>query len=720
MGIFFAAKSLRSNKKILRQLVIKAPGIPLPLMIVGVGLALGTMGCGVPQPTPKTKSSESVDLPSYPLPQSDSLTDGHFGLRENDGTQVYDGRLIFWNPSAGPSGMARVHMSTVAGRQNKTRALGYAEREVLPARKEVENAQAIVAQRQKELLDADQKGLRNPETLAKAQSEFFTWFPRTLSRIESMDPGLAPSRSLIEERWQAYCDGKVWEMATSALALKRFTHRPTPLALCEAYFEDKGYFQNDALCGPDQGGKSYFECLWKEGSLKTPQWLATISDPSTEKCAVTQKLKKDVLAAWLDARVEQESGDNAQRSDLSKLETLLADSGTRQLFAAAVMGGGRFSKAIFSEKAMELLGQCPTALEKKGGFEAPRLDRAPPQRLLWIVEHTFPGNLTSKEPLLPLREDGMRTQDRLVFDQLTAFVKRLGLRFAQTSGLRVSVSDVLFNEPLENPLTNQSEKNEEGDTLENAWSAVFPQDPSQADPLIRPLLSDETAQKAPLVIALRSAEETLKSRQKIWDEKKIALGQLLDQEQGATAEGLKAVNNPGTTVYFSTFRFKMTHQDKIMFVELAIDEPMTQCVVLEEGGACPAPNGNLVAKESLDNTGALPSVMNPDLRASFDPTANKLTLELNLKEPERYGFKGIPRKPEDLAKALESPLLRFNDQADENWKNRTLILELYGSKLDGTLDIFSGQAFLKEGELKVLEGSLVGDRFAQALRQLGI
>jgi len=110
--------------------------------------------------------------------------------------------------------------------------------------------------------------------------------------------------------------------------------------------------------------------------------------------------------------------------------------------------------------------------------------------------------------------------------------------------------------------------------------------------------------------------------------------------------------------------------------------------------------------------------MEPDLKVTFDPPSNRLTLDLTVRDPYRYGMRELPRTRENLAQAKESPLLRFNDVPAPTWYNRTLHLEFYGAKLEGILDIFSGNAFLQDGEKKILQGSLTGDRFDQAYRQL--
>ncbi len=695
------------------------------LKLVSLGILLTLCACGVSKPKVQAQPGGELTLPPFPSQEvsptgATGPKDLGFGLTNSPLTQVYEGRLIFWDDLATPEAMNRVNQAVIEGRLRKKAALEFAAQEVLPLQKSADSQLKDLETAQATYLNAGSKGLLDPNLIKMARDGTDQWFESTLERLANKDPYVKDQDSLIRARWQGYCDGKIWELATSTLATATFTSRPTPQAFCEPYYRSQQYFSNEIFCQAAPGdGRSYFQCLWREGVMKTPQWLSLTGDGPTSRCTsqAGSMLKKAAVEGWLKSDVT---------GTLSPLEALLsrrpapfADQGR---FATAVLGGSPFRRAEFSDETMAMLGQCPTAFQRKSAPATELLSQAAPIRLLEMVEIDFDlGYQANMRPMIPLRPHSKKAEDLLLYEGLTQIPRRLGTRFGTAYGFNLAVNDILFNQPVGQTLTHHSQGQADGpsrgqESLELFWNQILPENETDADPMFRPMIRRKNTDSANLKAAVLAAESIYLATKADFDSKKQQLDQLLEQEHGATIEAIRAVNAPQATRFFSTFGLKISRQPGILWVEWNLDQPHQQCLPLDTtataADACAA-----LLKDGSSHLKTLIPESSP-LTIAFDPGSNKITLNFKLDSPEDLGFKESPRSSQDLAKALTEPLQRFNDIPYDQWKNRRLELEIYGQRMNDIVDIFSGNATLWEGDRKILWGSISGDRFDQMLRHI--
>ena len=115
----------------------------------------------------------------------------------------------------------------------------------------------------------DQGARQTPAARQAAKDSARLWFNEQIGRLLDIDSrGAGFDRTKAESIIGRYCEAKIWELALSPFAGGLFTERPTPLATCEGYYADKGFFAGPE-CDPDSNGKSYFSCLWNGGVFQS-------------------------------------------------------------------------------------------------------------------------------------------------------------------------------------------------------------------------------------------------------------------------------------------------------------------------------------------------------------------------------------------------------------------------------------------------------------------
>ncbi len=219
-----------------------------------VSLLFVGISCGKLQP--KSLDTVSLRVPDYSVTQD-------FSLSGDSGSRRFFGQVLIWDPAVQPQSVAQV--LTLKRQANEAsverlRSLNAFVSGVLePASKELIR---LKANKDRVALDAAPRVRAQSLGLAKQwlESELVAHIPETESRRVSEN-----ARSV----FGAYCEARLWAFATSkALAHFEYVERPTPLAVCEGVYAERGFFNNPS-CESSLNSKNYFECFWSGAIFKT-------------------------------------------------------------------------------------------------------------------------------------------------------------------------------------------------------------------------------------------------------------------------------------------------------------------------------------------------------------------------------------------------------------------------------------------------------------------
>ena len=139
------------------------------------------------------------------------------------------------------------------------------------------------------------------------------WFDHELSKPEVMAKlGGAEGIQVANEKFIKYCEAKVIEFAIGDfLVTSQFSKRPTPAALCEAVYKTLGLFEfsesgqgSSSECLDSAVGKSYFNCFWTEGVLKTS--FAKNGYSEAQRTQLSSASGEDKFRNMFDPRVEKD------------------------------------------------------------------------------------------------------------------------------------------------------------------------------------------------------------------------------------------------------------------------------------------------------------------------------------------------------------------------------------------------------------------------------
>ncbi|MEN9530574.1 MAG: hypothetical protein RI932_2447 [Pseudomonadota bacterium] len=193
------------------------------------------------------------------LPQTQSGTG--FGFSGETPTGLYRGGLLIWSPDV-KAEQIRALLSETRETNEKYVALNryftkFIETEVQPLRTEITSRQ-----KQYELAKADSDARLAPLQMQKAAS----WFVQESQAIKSQFVDFDKLR--MDGLFEAYCEAKILDLATRPFLSKgEFRSRPTPSALCESYYRGR-YFTAES-CADSPEGRSYYECIWNDGVMRT-------------------------------------------------------------------------------------------------------------------------------------------------------------------------------------------------------------------------------------------------------------------------------------------------------------------------------------------------------------------------------------------------------------------------------------------------------------------
>ncbi|MFZ9519248.1 MAG: hypothetical protein ACO3A4_02115 [Silvanigrellaceae bacterium] len=201
------------------------------------------------KPTPKT-----LLLPSQPSGTG-------FGLSGETPSGLYRGGLLIWSPEVKPQQIESLLKATRETNEKYVALNRYftsfQEKEIQPLKRTIQERQVLFSRAKAESDD------RSATIQAQKAA---VWFAQEMDSVKQRFPAFDAARS--EGIFQAYCEAKIVDLATrSFLPGVKFRSRPTPSAICETYYQGR-FFTGDS-CASSPEGRSYYQCLWEEGVLKT-------------------------------------------------------------------------------------------------------------------------------------------------------------------------------------------------------------------------------------------------------------------------------------------------------------------------------------------------------------------------------------------------------------------------------------------------------------------
>lgn len=658
------------------------------------------LSCGIRMPKADPVASSPVELPRFP--QNDQSA---FALAAGPRAHNYTGNLLIWSPEVTPPLVQGVLDASIRTRKARAETLRLIQEKWIPAKSALQLAEGLYQEVDKTYLAALTAGFR-AEAVRKevTQPTAKKWFDERLTELiqeSAFEEGwIASHEQEIRRNFAGYCDAKIWEFAVSRLATMPFMERPTPLGLCEDYYASanadtgkKPYFQNETLCGraPEGQGKNYFACLWQDGLLLTPQFRY-LEGNAEETCirGGPAGSKAAAIRAWA-------------TGSPSLLERITQDDAVRSKLATAVMLAGSIPASTPDAlgKLYPELKSCQLAFRRMDFDRTSRLEQASPGRLLAIGEAA--GTATQPYPLdlIPRRIPADEEKDAADYGRLTRLVRMFGWRLPTDDGYSVSVSDILFNQPLGFDLSERDPSL----ALKHNKDAIIPDEAERADPAFRVFVAIKNQYVSAIYARRAAAMNAVMAQKKVvttFDDA-LAARATLDQELSAAA--LRAVNAPHTLSFFHTFGLRLLRDGTHLTASFTLGRPITSCVDITSSSSCV---GLAIGEQDIR-----------DGHLQFDPEANRLVMRVPLGDLAALGMSTAPRSDADLARAAIDPLVSFNDLTDKDLAEKTLEIMMYGNRL-GLLEFFTGDVFILDpatGE-KLHLGSLNGDLFDETWREL--
>ncbi len=656
--------------------------------IVSTGVSLlisaATLGCGnVKRATDQPRGVLTVpEFPSDP---------GHpFLLTDAENTVSFNASLIFWDKTPTPEQVKAILEHTHGARVLKSKALVELNDQVIADKEAVIQSRAdfdaFNGRIREASADVDRAGLRS--YVGRVADNLFTSRLNELQAQGLVDQG---DISRAETLWPAYCEAKLWELAANPQLGRDQLARPTPLRLCEPYYESRAYFADQELCGPsaDAHGKNYFMCIWREGVLKSALFAENYR---TSKCTPASSpfaSRYDAVAAWLG-------------TDGGSLRTTLTgddDVAAAGLERAILLGD------LIDRKAT-LFKDCRGAFTRKEPTiasltEIPDWTQFKPETLLQIGEM---GETSSAEVwrLVPLSSSDER--NKKVYSQFVRLIKAFAERPSTSADLRgqvnTGVSETTGNDPRSNAV------------------AALHSVPSYSDTIFNQVVGQALAAKPADIGVVESdvafaglsdfespTVKRLKAEQaQAYDHWQAAVSKYQEAKAHYEGESKPAIDNnrlstvdvvkdPGAAVFLNNYFLNVTKMGAELRVQLGFDlasKNLFGCVNIGDGSQC------AVSTEQLGANGE-------KLQVNFDSTSNLITVKFPLTDPVGLGFADLPRTPGGV---------QFNEM--RAIKDRFVQIENYGNQLPGELRIVTGNAYVLDAfGSKLYTGSITGDNFAQ-------
>ncbi|MFK7826360.1 MAG: hypothetical protein AB8G05_19590 [Oligoflexales bacterium] len=176
-----------------------------------------------------------------------------------------------------------------------------------------------------------------------------------------------------EKEFQTYCQAMIWQFASSdTLKNYMFSVRPSPLGICETYYQDHGFFSG-LECQNDSGGKpkDFFACFWSDsGVLKTDvSYYDSLGDLLSDADVVKLKeaINKQVLenknlikfsaikdgSLFVDFNNESELWLSFDHSDIIEFKDFIGDVLKGQFGISASSEAGKFLQDLLIDRDVD-------------------------------------------------------------------------------------------------------------------------------------------------------------------------------------------------------------------------------------------------------------------------------------------------------------------------------------------------------------------------------
>jgi len=227
------------------------------------------IGCG------RWASAPEQEVVTKPIPEFPQLNSHVLSLQDGAATVGYGGTMLLFNENTTGELIAEVLQVSIDSRiawaearrfeeESRYRLL-YTDTGIVP--NALQDMRAELRRFQAEALANASVPLNEKKQNVKE------WLPIELDRLYGTQ--VSDQRQRAELMLGYFCQAKVIELATNSFfAVRQYNERPTPLAFCESYYEEQDYFKSKA-CEADSRGRSYFECLWRDGVFKT-HWFEDV------------------------------------------------------------------------------------------------------------------------------------------------------------------------------------------------------------------------------------------------------------------------------------------------------------------------------------------------------------------------------------------------------------------------------------------------------------
>ncbi len=623
-------------------------------MIRKLIIALVLVGCGG-----KVKQADDQSHAPLNLPEFEGKGKAPFALTEEQSKLTYKGNLLFWDDLVSPEQVQRVSNASVGGRLVRADYLHFNRDERSPVVKELEQRKTEAVQIDKAIVQSRKD---NFDDIVELQEPLLvTWVPARLASLRSKGKISDGDVLGAKGQFEKYCQAKLWQTAVNPLLGRKFASRPTPLIMCESYYEEaKLLDRTSELCkdAPEGRTKSYLDCFWAEGVIKTAMFAARdgikckASDPTSEMRTVA--VQKWVAAGTLQA---------ALRNEFAAANSL-----------AAV---GAISDAVTADKTVPaglLAPECASAFKGKAGLPVGTSTLLKPLgQILNIVEVSenvlkqFPSNFELLIPSADGSDSDILARYSYMGTDLMTFAARLG---------GPSVNDRIFN-------------NDATKSVQEALDirAQYNLAPGFAD--VRKI----EAEYVPDALAGKKAAnvkrtQELEAQIKPLEEKDNEIFKRLTDVIG---EGASASMAPGVSLVFVSFSLQLTRVEDRIEARLIIRDPKVArgaigCTTLT-GAPCEA-----ARSDAEVSWGSLSEV-------SFNAEHNELSVGLLLDDPMAQGL------------IFDAGETKHNLLPVEDLNGRTLRLSAYSNQLQGVLDFFTGKAELIQNGAVEREGSISGDAY---------
>ena len=649
---------------------------------------LGTMAlvaCGGARPA-VSQYRGVLPVPEYPANPSRP-----FFLTDGDSEVIFNSSLIFWSETPTPVQVQAILEHTHGARILKSKALVELTEVITPGKNEVTAARSTYESYDSKIIDAskniDKSTVR--EYVGGVASNFFD---DRLNELVASQLITAADKTHAQAIWPAYCEAKLWELATNGQLSRNFTRRPTPLHLCEAYYASKNYFADATLCGssPDASGKSYFMCIWREGLLKSALFAESYRDARCTPASSPYANRLAAISDWL-----------GTEGGILKATLEGADAAAANIERTILLGDLIDRKAIsFKDCRNAFVRKEPTIA---GNGEVPDWTLFKPETLLQIGEVSENGSSEALR-LIPLTSSDVT--NKKVYGRLISVIKS----FSQRPGIAASA-----NSYKSDNITKLADGG--GPRIAADASSLHPV-PSYSDAMFNIVVGEalvannryaDTVESDSAFAGIKAFESSsvkaLKAEQAqalaVWNE---AVARYADEKAHYNEQSKPGIDNnrlstvdvvkdPGAAVYLNNYFMNVQKVGGELRVQIGFDLATQQlfgCVNIADVTQC------VVSGDQLGASGI-------KLDVRFDNAANLISVKFPLADPAGLGFPDLPRTPGGV---------QFNEMT--SLKGRTVQIDNYTNQLPGELRIITGNGYILDAAGNQLNsGSITGDNFTQ-------